>query len=92
MEARGLYREMLSQAWARGATLPKDPKAIQRAVGATPAEWKRSWPLVKPFWRVKGDQIVNDTQVAIYAETQARHQISVARGVKGARARWGRHV
>jgi uncharacterized protein YdaU (DUF1376 family) len=88
MEARGVYREMLSQAWCRGAELPNDPKAIQRIIGATPDEWRRAWPLVKPFWRVRGKALVNDTQVAIYTVAQQRHQSAVIRGAKGATIRW----
>jgi len=58
MEARGVYREMLTQAWRRGARLPNDHEAIRRAIGATVGEWRRSWPLVKKFWRVDGEGLV----------------------------------
>lgn len=58
MEARGLYREMLSQAWRRGAQLPNDHDQIRRAVGATVGEWRRGWPKVKPFWRVSGGLLI----------------------------------
>ena len=35
MEPRGLYREMLSQGFVRGAKLPNDEEAIRRAIAAT---------------------------------------------------------
>ncbi len=84
--ARGLYREMLTQAWRRGARLPNDPEAIRRAVGVTAQEWSASWPKVKRFWRIIDDHIVNDTQVEIYAITLDRHESAVNRGSKGGRA------
>jgi uncharacterized protein YdaU (DUF1376 family) len=88
MEARGMYREMLTQAWRRGAQLPNDHEAIRRAIGATVPEWRRSWPLVKKFWRREGGVLVNDTQREVYAEAQARSARASERGSKAARARW----
>jgi len=90
MEARGLYREMLTQAWRRGAKLPNDHEAIRRAIGATNAEWKRSWPKVAGFWRVDGEDLVNDTQQAIYADAQAKSESARVRGIASARARANR--
>lgn len=87
MEARGLYREMLTQAWRRGAKLPNDPEAIRRAIGATTREWARAWPVVSGYWRVDGDTLVNDTQLMIYAESETRKAKASARGKKGAQAR-----
>jgi len=91
LEARGLYREMLTQAWRRGARLPADPDTIKRAVGATDAEWARAWPLVASYWRpTDGGILVNDTQVAIYGEAHARATEARGKAIKGAAARWGR--
>lgn len=87
MEARGVYREMLTQAWRRGARLPNDPEAIRRAIGATVGEWRRTWPIVKKYWRVDGDALVNETQLEIYAAAKGRSERASQRGVKGARAR-----
>jgi uncharacterized protein YdaU (DUF1376 family) len=87
MEARGLYREMLTQAWRRGAHLPTDHEMIRRAVGCTEAEWNRAWPLVKQYWREAGDFLVNDTQLSVYAETKAAQDRASDRGRKGAQAR-----
>lgn len=88
MEARGVYREMLSQAWRRGARLPNDHEAIQRAIGCTPKEWRRAWPLIERFWQVDGDNLINETQVEVYADAQARQDKSVKRAQAGAQARW----
>jgi uncharacterized protein YdaU (DUF1376 family) len=90
LEARGLYREMLTQAWRRGAQLPNDPQAIQRAVGATADEWARTWPLVRPYWRADGDVLVNDTQRAIYGESERLSQSARTRGHRGNLIRWGK--
>jgi uncharacterized protein YdaU (DUF1376 family) len=87
LEARGLYREMLTQAWRRGARLPNDPEAIRRAVGATEKEWKRAWPFVVRFWRIDGDCLVNDTQLAVYADAKGRSDRASHRGLRGAQAR-----
>jgi uncharacterized protein YdaU (DUF1376 family) len=72
LAARGLYREMLSQSWARGAKLPNDPEAIRRATGTTAEEWAASWPRIKKYWRAEGDCLVNDTQLQVFKQAQAR--------------------
>jgi uncharacterized protein YdaU (DUF1376 family) len=90
LEMRGLYREMLTQAWRRGARLPLSETAIKRAVGATDEEWARTWPYITTYWHEsKGGVLVNDTQVEVYNETQRRVQTASDKGRKGARARWG---
>lgn len=88
MEARGLYREMLTQAWRRGARLPNDHEAIQRAVGATAKEWAKNWPLIERFWKVEGTDLINETQREVYTDAQARQEKSVSRARAGAQARW----
>jgi uncharacterized protein YdaU (DUF1376 family) len=87
LEARGLYREMLTQAWRRGAQLPNDPEAIRRAIGATIGEWRRAWPTVQRFWRVSGDRLVNDTQLEIFADAKGRFERAQARAQAGAQAK-----
>lgn len=88
MGPRGLYREMLTQAWRRGARLPNDPPAIQRACGCQPAEWKRYWPKIRKFWRIEGDYLVNDTQLEVYAEALTLMASGREKGQAGAAARW----
>lgn len=85
--ARGLYREMLTQAWRRGARLPSDPESIRRATGVTPQEWAANWPKIRKFWTVKGDYLINETQVLVYAEAMDRHETLTNRGRKGGIAR-----
>lgn len=87
LEARGLYREMLTQAWRRGAWLPNDHDQIRRFVGVTSAEWKRTWKFVERFWRVDGDRLVNDTQVEVYTDACDRQRRASDRGIAGAKAR-----
>ena len=86
MEARGLYREMLTAAWRRGARLPNDPEAIQRAVGCTAGEWERCWPKVSKFWRVDGEGLVNDTQLEVFEVARGAAIRASERGRKGAQA------
>jgi uncharacterized protein YdaU (DUF1376 family) len=87
MEARGVYREMLTQAWRRGARLPNDHEAIKRAIGATDEEWARSWPKITKYWRIDGDELVNETQLEVYTEALSRAEAASKRGTKGAQAR-----
>src|SRR5689334_14273251 len=68
ISAKGLYREMLSQAWLRGGKLPNDPASIQRAVGCTPEEWAANWPLIARYFRAKNGQLFNQTQAKIYRQ------------------------
>ena len=89
MEARGVYREMLTQSWRRGAQLPNDHEAIRRAIGATVGEWRRAWPAVEKFWRVDGDVLVNDTQLEVYGATRALTAARSRAGKAGNVTRWG---
>ena len=88
-EARGVYREMLTQAWARGARLPNDHEAIRRATGTTVKEWARAWPLIEKYWRIEGTDLVNETQLQIYAEAMGRKALLSTRAHSAARARHG---
>jgi uncharacterized protein YdaU (DUF1376 family) len=87
MEARGIYREMLTQAWRRGGRLPNNYEAIQRAIGATKAEWRRCWPLVERFWTVDGADLVNETQLEIYAKAEGMNRRASEHGLTAAQAR-----
>ena len=80
LEARGLYREMLTAAWRREARLPNDHAAIRRAVGVTDEEWARAWPQVKRFWAEEDGWLVNRTQQEVYADSLALHEGHVAGG------------
>ncbi len=89
MEARGLYREMLSQAWRRGARLPNNHDEIRRATGASLGEWRRAWPKIEKFWRVSGQFLINDTQAEVYEDAKARQDRAQARAQAAAQARHG---
>ena len=86
LEPRGLYREMLTQAWRRGCRLPADPETIRRAVGCTLDEWNRCWPSIAPYWRPDGTSIVNDTQVVIWNDAVERNARVIERARKGGQA------
>lgn len=94
MEARGLYREMLTRAWRQGGSLPADLEAVRRLVRCERAEWRRSWPLVEPYWKRQGDRLVNETQLEVIAESQRRHEAASARSKHAAGKRWasGKHA
>ena len=88
IDARGLYREMLSQAWRRQARLPNDPEQVRRLTGVTLKEWRRCWPLVAGFWRIDGETLVNDTQLEVYADAKGRLDRARARAQAAAQARY----
>lgn len=83
---RGLYREMLTQAWLRGARLPNDHEAIRRATGVTRTEWSRCWPKIKRFWHEQDGYLVNETQLEVYAEASERHQSARDKASKAGKA------
>lgn len=90
MLARGVYREMLTQAWRRGAKLPNDHGAIKRAIGATELEWSEAWPQVSKYWRVDiNNDLVNDTQLSVYASAKKMSGFARDRAKKAANTRWG---
>jgi uncharacterized protein YdaU (DUF1376 family) len=86
MEVRGLYREMMTQAWRRQARLPNNHEAIRRATGCTLEEWERCWPLVRGYWREENGHLVNDTQLDVYAEAEGFQQRAHNRGKNGGAA------
>lgn len=88
LEPRGLYREMLTQAWRRGASLPEEPELIRRACGVTVEEWDRCWPLVSKYWQHEDGQIFNETQREVYAEAANRKMKAVEKASNAAQARW----
>ena len=92
MEPRGIYREMLTQAWYRNARLPNDAEKICRIIGATEDEWGRCWPIVKRFWRVTDDGgwLVNDTQLEIYNDALLRSANASEKARRAAQARYGK--
>jgi len=88
IEPRGLYREMLTQAWRRHARLPNNHESIRRAVGCTLEEWNRCWPAVSHYWREDGLFLVNDTQLEIYQETKDLSAKRSEAGRLGNQKRW----
>lgn len=86
MEPRGLYREMLSQAWRRKAQLPANFDTIRKITGCKPDEWARCWPQVSRYWREQDGVLVNDTQLEVYREAVAKAAKAVERARKGGRA------
>lgn len=90
IEARGLYREMLTQAWRRECRLPNDHEAIQRIVGCTKPEWRRCWPKIERYWLVDGSSLVNATQVEVYGRAMAGALKASDRARDAAHARWQR--
>lgn len=89
--ARGLYREMLSQAWRRGGWLPANHEAIRRACGVSDEEWAEAWPLVRKFWRRNGSRITNETQTIIFRIAKDRAESFARRAIHGSAQRWNKN-
>jgi hypothetical protein len=51
--ARGICRELIDSQWEL-RSLPADPAALQKLIGASAAEWK-SWPIVEPKFPIGAD-------------------------------------
>lgn len=83
---RGVYREMLTQAWLREAKLPNNHEEICRICAFTKKEWQAHWPKVKPFWIVDGAFLVNVTQVVVYAEALEAANAKFKRAQAGGKA------
>lgn len=90
MAPRGLYREMLTQAWKREASLPGDLSSIRSLCNVSEADWDTLWPAVKPFWKEVDGRLVNETQVVVYAEAKGKHERAQARAQAGAQAKHNR--
>jgi uncharacterized protein YdaU (DUF1376 family) len=90
MEPRGLYREMLTAAWRRGARLPSDPEAIRRATSCTEGEWARCWPIIQHYWKPAGPYLVNQVQLQVYAEALDGVEAKSNKARDAANKRWER--
>jgi len=83
MEARGLYRELLSQAWIRGGKLPFDSEELCLIARCRQSEWKRCWPLVEPHWVVEDGSMWNETQLKIIQKGNEIRAFRSKAGSKG---------
>lgn len=90
IEARGLYREMLTRAWTLGGYLPAEPALIRKAIGCDEDEWERSWPKIKRYWTKTedGTQIFNSTQLDVLGDAMKKAETRAEKAKKAAQARW----
>ena len=86
MEARGLYREMLTAAWTLGAWLPNDHEAIRMYTGCLPEVWKRCWPLIEAKWKQEGSKIYNETQREVFNQCLTLSEKRALAGSRGGKA------
>ncbi len=89
IDARGLYRELLTRSWSLGGKLPNNPQMLMRLAGVTEEEWRRCWPLVAPYWNERDGHLTNETQLEVMADARKRQQVRTERAKKAAQARWG---
>jgi len=87
LEARGLYRELLTRAWSLGGVLPADPAVLVRMVAATQEEWDRSWPLVEKYFVQQAGGLVNLVQLEILDDSKRRRMALTGLSSMGGKAR-----
>lgn len=83
--ARGIYRELLDAQWDLGG-LPNDAEVLRGIAGASPAEWRRGWPVVRSKFRVGPDGRLRNARLEQHRETALNLR---KRAKSGAKGRWG---
>lgn len=93
LAARGLYSEMLTQAWATRARLAQtDEDEIMRLIRATPAEWEGGWPRIRHYWATATDPttgaevLVNKKQLEVYLGALMARTVTITRNRAANRA------
>lgn len=87
LEARGLYREMLTRAWSLGGELPADFATICRLINVSEEEWNRCWPLVSKYWKQNGSKLYNETQRAVLMDSLTLSEKRALAGARGGKAK-----
>ncbi len=88
LEQRGLYRELLDHQWNDGS-LPNDEQQLQRLGNATPAEWKRSWPVVRQKFVERDDgRLVNARLERVRQQQTEKAAERSDQASRAAQARW----
>ena len=93
LAARGLYSEMLTQAWAARGRLPvTEEDEIMRLVRAIPEEWALAWPKVRNCFvaatdpRTGAGVLVNRRQLKVYLDALRSREATLTRNRNAARA------
>lgn len=87
----GAYMWLLCEAWLEGGRLPADHEELKRTLNCSEEQWKRVEKFViSKFFHPSEDGkfLVNETQIAVFAEVVSDIETKKARGFKGADARW----
>ena len=93
LAARAVYRELLDAQWDAGGLepglLPDDESVLRGIAGATPAEWRIAWRLVKPkFPRVDGGR--RNERLEHHRQEAVREYLNRRKGAASTNAkRWG---
>lgn len=87
--SRGLYSEMLTQAWAtRGRLEMTAEDEIMRLVRAMPEEWAVAWPRIRHYWSAVADPetgaevLVNRKQLEVYLGALKAREVTLTRNKK----------
>jgi len=87
--ARGLYSEMLTQAWAtRGRLEMTSEDEIMRLVRAMPEEWALAWPRIRHYWvaivdpATGAEVLANRKQLEVYLGALKAREVTLTRNKK----------
>lgn len=81
---RGVYLELIMEAFVRDEPLPKDEDELRLMARATEDEWSRAWPIIKRKFKETEGGLVNSV-----VEDEKTHFLSLSKaGAKGNEMRW----
>lgn len=84
-DQHGAYMLLLMACWTRGGRLANDAGQLAGMVKATAAEWRKLAPVILPYFRVDGDQLVNMRVVEEWEKAQRLSEARRETGKKGGR-------
>ena len=86
-ELHGAYVLLLLAAWTRGGRLPNDDLQLAGIAKMAPAQWRKASPVLRAFFAVAGDEIVQKRMAAEAEKAQRLSDIRSEVGAKGGRPR-----
>lgn len=84
-DQHGGYMLLLMACWNGGGRLPDDNAQLAALAKATPAEWRKMAPILRRFFTVEGDQLVQGRVVQEHEKAQRLSDIRRENGGKGGR-------
>ena len=86
-DQHGGYLLLLMACWNGAGRIPNDDAQLACLAKATPAEWRKMAPILRRFFTVDGDELVQGRVVQEYEKAQRLSEIRRENGGKGGRPR-----